>query len=122
MLGNIYNSLPYFVGPKLASLVSGEPYEKLNLTTRRISKEYAQNVIGTYQFGDFYRPNGSVKITLKEGILRSDGAAMIPVEDEEGEIIKFINRRYWSTLEFVPDNEGNIIALKYDDFVSKKKQ
>ena len=121
MLGNIYNSLPFFTGPKLEAIVKNEPYDVQNLSTKDIDKSTAAMLKGSYQFGpDFYRPNGKVSITYKDGKLYSGGAAMIPVIDQDGYIIEFINRSYWSTLKFIKDKNGNATHLMYDDYEGVK--
>ena len=45
---------------------------------------------------------------------------MIPIDEGTGEIRKFINRRFWSTLEFVSDENGKIVKLKFDSFTGPK--
>jgi CubicO group peptidase (beta-lactamase class C family) len=121
MLANIYNSLTFFTGPKLDAIVEGEEYEIQNLTLEKLDKTFASGISGTYQFGpDFYRPNGKVEITFIDGRLYCDGAAMIPISDKEGVITKFVNRSYWSTLEYVSDESGKVIQMKYDDHVGTK--
>ncbi len=81
MLSNIYISLPYFVGPSIAAIAMGENYEQLNLSTDPMATQFANEVIGSYRFEDFYRPGGAVKISFKDGILYSDGNALIPVKE-----------------------------------------
>ena len=123
MLSNIQIFVPYFNVPKIASIVFGEPYEQLNLVSpTSVTNDLAQKLVGTYQFDEnFYTPNGTVAISYEEGMLLSDGASMIPAVDAEGQIIKFINRQYWSRLEFLPDSEGNFSKLKFDGYMGTKK-
>ena len=122
MLGNIYNSVTFFTGPELESLTEGKPYEQKNLSMDKLEESFASKFTGTFGFGpDFYRPNGDVRITYKDGRLLSSGAAMIPIIEEDGSIRRFVNRSYWSTLEFVADENGEIVQLRYDDYVGQKK-
>lgn len=60
-------------------------------------------------------------IRFKDGRLYSGRAAMISIIDAQRKITKFANRSYWSTLEFVADESGEIVQLKYDDYVGQKK-
>ncbi|WP_299531237.1 serine hydrolase [Ulvibacterium sp.] len=123
MLSNIHIHVPYFNVPKIASIVFGEPYEPLNLVSPTYVKhDLAQKLLGTFQFDEnFYNPNGTVTISFEDGMLLSDGAPMIPVLGEDGKIVKFINRQFWSRLEFVPDSTGQFSNLKFDDFMGTKK-
>ncbi|WP_422081177.1 serine hydrolase domain-containing protein [Ulvibacterium sp.] len=123
MLSNIHIHVPYFNVPKIASIVFGEPYEQLNLVSPTYVKyDLAQKMLGTFQFDEnFYNPNGTVTISYTDGMLLSDGAPMIPVLGEDGQIVKFINRQFWSRLEFVPDSTGHFAKLKFDGFTGTKK-
>jgi len=123
MLSNIHIHVPYFNVPKIASIVFGEPYEQLNLVSpTEVDQKLVQKLPGTFQFDEnFYNPNGTVTITYKDGMLLSDNAPLIPVVDDEGRIIKFINRQFWSRLEFVPDGNGDFTTLKFDRFIGTKK-
>ena len=123
MLSNIKIHVPYFTVPNIAAIVFNEPYEKLNLKNPpHLDATFAQQFLGEYQFDEhFYNPNGTVTISYKDGLLWSDGAPMLPVLDDQGNIIKFINRRFWSRLEFKSDHTGNISELKFDDYTGTKK-
>ncbi len=123
MFSNIHIHVPYFNVPKIASIVFGEPYEQLNLVNPRyVNNDLAQKLLGTFQFDEnFYNPNGTVTISFKDGMLLSDGAPMIPVVGDNGQIVKFINRQFWSRLEFVPDGTGHFSKLKFDGFMGTKK-
>jgi len=122
MLSNINIHVPYFTVPSFASIIFNEPYKKLNLITPPdVDKKLVEKFLGSFQFGeDFYRRNGTVKITSKGTRLFSDGAPLIPIDEGTGKIRKFINRRYWSTLEFVNGDDGKVIELKFDSFSGKK--
>ena len=88
------------------------------ITPPDVDEKLSKNFLGTFQFGEnFYRPNGSVTITRQGNRLFSDGGPLIPIDEGTGEIRKFIHRRYWSTLEFVPDENGEIVELKFDSFL-----
>ena len=123
MLSNIKIHVPYFNAPKIAAIVFGEPYEQLNLVSpTRIEQDKVQPMLGTFQFDEnFYNPNGSVTITYENDMLLSDGAPLIPVVNEEGKIIKYVNRQFWSRLEFVPDSLGTYSILKFDEFMGRRK-
>ena len=124
MLSNIQIFVPYFTVPKLASIVLGEPYEKLNLVTPPdIDEKLAKKLQGQFKFGsDFYRPNGTVSITAEGKRLFADGGPLIPVDEGKAEYTKFIHRRFWSTLEFVSDDKGNVVQLNFDRFSGSRMQ
>lgn len=123
MLSNIKIHIPYFNVPKIAAIVFGEQYEQLNLVSpKKVGYDLAQKLTGVYQFDEnFYNPNGTVSISYENGMLLSDGAPLIPAVQEDGQFEKFINRQYWSRLEFVTDSTGNSLKLKFDQFVGVKK-
>ena len=123
MLSNIKIHVPYFNAPKIAAIVFGEPYEQLNLVSPvEVKPDMPQSLLGTFQFDEnFYNPNGKVTITYEKDMLLSDGAPLIPVLDEKGKIIKYVNRQFWSRLEFVPDSLGRFSILKFDEFIGKRK-
>ena len=123
MLSNIKIHIPYFNAPKIAAIVFGEQYEQLNLVSpTEVKREFGQKLTGTFQFDEnFYKPDGKVTISYENSMLFSDGAPLIPVVDNDGKIIKFINRRFWSRLEFVADSVGNFSKLKFDRFIGAKK-
>ncbi|MDH3493755.1 MAG: beta-lactamase family protein [Acidobacteriota bacterium] len=118
MLSNIQIFVPYFTVPTLASIVFGEPYERLNLVTPPdVDEKLAGRLRGSFKFGeDFYRPNGTVSITAEGNRLFADGGPLIPIDDGKGEFTRFIHRRYWSTLEFKKNSTGKIVGLKFDSF------
>ncbi len=115
MLSNIYISLPYFVGPGIASIVLEEDYEQLNLSTAPISEEYGKTISGTYKFKEFYRPGGKVRVSYNNGILYSDGSALIPAMVND-KVDKFLHRHYWSSLRFIENSEGEYDKLHFDDY------
>ncbi|NAS12882.1 serine hydrolase domain-containing protein [Poritiphilus flavus] len=123
MLSNIKIHIPYFNVPKIAAIVFGEQYEQLNLVNpTAVGYDLAQKLKGVYQFDEnFYNPNGTVSISYENDMLLSDGAPLIPAVQEDGKIAKFINRQFWSRLEFVRDSIGNFSKLKFDKFVGVKK-
>jgi CubicO group peptidase (beta-lactamase class C family) len=120
MLSNIGIHVPYFTVPSLASIVFDEPYEKLNLVSPPVVDEaQVKDFLGVYQFGKkFYRPNGTVTIDYRDNMLHGDGVPLIPVLGDNGEIVKFINRRFWSRLEFDKDKGKPI--LKFDSFIGER--
>lgn len=122
MLSSIQIGVPYFTVPKLASIVFKEPYEKLDLITPpNVERKVTEKLVGTFQFGqEFYRPNGTVSITAEGDRLFSDGAPLIPINEGEGSPRKFLNRRFWSTLEFVFDDKGKVIGLRFDRHTGRK--
>ncbi len=121
MLSNRYVSLPYFVGPELAAAALGDSFEVLNLSIDNIPKELAKKYTGHYSMGaNFYRPHGTVKIRYRNGRLYSGAYPLIPVMGENGDVIAFIHRHYWSRLEFGEDSRGGTI-LHFDDHRGTKQ-
>ena len=122
MLSNIKIHVPFFTVRKLAAIVFGEPYAPLDLITPPdIDPGHATKFVGTYQFGeDFYRPNGSVSITSKGSRLFAGGSPLLPIREKKGPVKRFINRRFWSTLEFTIGEDGKASILKFDDYKGKR--
>lgn len=122
MLSNIKIHIPYFNSPKVAAIVFGEEYEQLNLVSpSAVEQEWALKLEGKYQFDEnFYNPNGSVTISYKNGMLLSDDAPLLPAVDDKDSIVKFINRQYWSRLEFATDSTGDYTTLKFDNYLGTK--
>ena len=117
LLGNLYSSAPISLGGDLMRIANGEQVATPELSPDPPSSELLEELMGSYRFGpDFYRPDGVVRVHVKDGHLY-DGrnAWLIPAGDA-----KFIHRTYWSDLKFVRDQSGKVIELKYDQFTGKK--
>ncbi len=121
MLSNRYVSLPFFVGPELASAALGDAYEVLKLSIQDVDPKLANRITGRYKMGsDFYRPNGVVTIKYRNGKMYSGSYPLIPVLGEDGKITAFIHRHYWSRLTFSEDENGQI-KLQFDDYSGQKQ-
>ena len=117
VLSNNYISLPPDLGRQLAALVNKMPYIKANLFAAKIDSLHAQQLIGKYKFDEkFYVPNAELEVTFEKGLLSSTWGALIPVDDGKSHFNKFILRSYWSDVEFVENNNGQVEAIMYDGF------
>ena len=75
-------------------------------------------VAGPYQFGpDFYRANGSVSVSVKDGQLFDGDWWLMPTSHGE---LTFQHRRYWSVLEFHRDASGQVDRVRYDGYVGHR--
>ena len=112
ILNNMYNSLPTPMGKDIAAIIFDEPYVIPQFSTVKSTQETINAIVGTYQFGpDFYRPNSSTTFFEKNGNLYTSGGGLLPLPDE----MKFIYRRYWSTLTFVRGENGEVTHVIQDD-------
>ena len=107
------------IGRDILSMMLGEHVESKPLSPDPPSPSLVAELVGSYQFGpDFYKPNGTVRVHAKAGHL-FDGRSfwLIPAGD-----MKFVNRVYWSDLEFLRDDSGKVYQLQYDSFVGVRKK
>lgn len=119
VLGNIYNGAPNAIGPDLMAMVLGQAYEPSSIRADPPNPRILSDIVGSYQFDpDFYRPNGSVSFHIEDGHLFSGRAWVIPTSDGE---LDFVHRVYWSHLEFLRDDKGQVDRLRYDNFVGQKQ-
>ena len=123
VLGNIYSTVPGTLGRDLLDLALGQPVAVPIMHGQRPDPDLLEELVGTYQFGpDFYRRNGLVSISVVDGHLFSGGLLsgrwwlMATSRDE----MTFQHRRYWSILTFRRDENGDVTALQFDDFVGKR--
>ena len=121
VLSNNYVSLPADVGKWLAALVLNEPFEKLNLTNKTVSADYAKKITGTYKFDkSFYVPDAELKVKYENGNLVSDWGGLIPIDKGDKNFKEFILRTYWSSVTLIADEQGNITQMKYDNHIGFK--
>ncbi|WP_165864848.1 serine hydrolase domain-containing protein [Rufibacter latericius] len=114
-LSNNYISLPANLGMQLAALVLKKPAPKTNLTKRAVAPEQASRLVGKYQFdSNFYVKDLVMEVSYKEGNLSCSWGALIPVADAKKPDTKFIQRTYWSDVEFTENSQGEIEAMLVD--------
>jgi CubicO group peptidase (beta-lactamase class C family) len=120
VLTNLYSSVSNRIGRDLMSLVAGgSDVFPPDITAQGPDPALLEELAGSYQFGpDFYRPNGTVRIAIRDGQLFNRSDWVMPTT---GDPLHFVHRRYWSDLVFVRDAEGTITELRYDDFVGAKR-
>lgn len=121
VLSNNYVSLPADVGKWLAALVLNEPFEKLNLTNKTVSADFAKKLTGTYKFDkNFYAPNAELKVRYENGNMISDWGGLIPIDKGDKNFKEFILRTYWSSVSFIANEQGEITQMKYDHHTGLK--
>ncbi|WP_194775703.1 serine hydrolase domain-containing protein [Pararhodonellum marinum] len=121
VLSNNYISLPASLGGSIAAMTMNEPFEGLNLTDKTLTHNFAEKLIGSYKFdGDFYSPNIELEITFEEGYLISDWGGLVPIDKGNENFLEYILRTYWSSIEFVEGENGEITQMKYDDHIGLK--
>jgi len=115
VLSNNYISLPPEIGKQLAALVLKKPFTKTNFTTTKLSPEKAARFTGKYKFDDkFYVKNFEMEVSFKDGNLSCTWGALIPVDEGKKQFNKFIQRDFWSDVEFTENTKGEIEAMMYD--------
>lgn len=119
ILNNMYNSLPTPMGKDIAAILFDEPYEIPQFSAAKSRREIIDAIVGTYQFGpDFYRPNGSTEIFERDGNLYTPQGGLLSLPNE----MKFIYRKYWSTLTFVRGENGKVSHVIFDTFKGIKEK
>jgi CubicO group peptidase (beta-lactamase class C family) len=115
VLSNNYISLPPEIGKQLAAVVLNKPFTKTNITTTKLYPEQSSRLIGKYKFDDtFYIKNFEMEVSFKDGNLSCTWGALIPIDEGKKQFHKFIQRDFWSDVEFVENNKGEIEAMIYD--------
>jgi CubicO group peptidase (beta-lactamase class C family) len=115
VLSNNYISLPPEIGKQLAAIAFKKPFTKTNISTAKLSAEQAGQLTGKYKFDDkFYVRNFEMEVSFKDGNLSCSWGALVPVDDGKKQFIKFIQRDYWSDVEFIEKSNGEIEAMMYD--------
>ncbi|WP_222983693.1 serine hydrolase domain-containing protein [Flagellimonas meishanensis] len=116
VLSNNYISLPSNIGMSIAAIIFNEPYQSLNLSRDKLEGYLSKSLVGNYQFdADFYVPNHKLEIKEKEGRLFCEWGPFIPVHDGTSKTLKYIIRTFWSTIEFVENEKGNIVTMMFDE-------
>jgi len=122
VLSNNYISLPPEIGKQLAALVLKKPFTKTNITTTKLSEEQAIRLTGKYKFDDkFYVKNLEMDVSFNDGYLSCTWGALIPINDSKNKFTKFIQRDYWSDVEFIENSKGEIEAMMYDGHKGVRK-
>ena len=123
VLSNNYISLPANIGMSIAAMVLNEPYQILSLSKDRLDSSMSENLVGHYQFdGDFYVPNYKLEIKEKDGRLFCEWGPFIPVKTESPKMLNYIIRTYWSTIEFIENEEGTVTAMMFDEHQGLKTE
>ncbi len=116
ILSNNYVSLPAEVGKSIAALTLNEPFERLNLTTKKVPATFGKKLSGTYKFDEnFYRPNYELKITFEKGQILSDWGGLVPIDKGNKNFNEYILRTYWSSINFIEDEKGKFNQMIFDN-------
>ena len=122
VLSNLYNSVTTSIGSDLAAMVFGVPYEVSQLSADRLDDATIEGISGRYQYGsDFYNPDVVVTIEVRDGFVHqlwgTSGfqTALIPQGGD-----KFVDRAFWSDVQFVRDDSGTVIEVHFDGFVAHR--
>lgn len=115
VLSNNYISLPATLGLQLAALALKKPVTQTILTKKAIAPEQASQLVGKYQFGpDFYLKDFTMEVSYQNGNLSCSWGALIPVADATKPGTRFIQRTYWSDVEFTRNSAGEIDTMLVD--------
>jgi CubicO group peptidase (beta-lactamase class C family) len=121
VLSNNYISLPPDIGKQLAAIAFKAPYAKPNITVTKLTPEQGKSLAGKYRFDDkFYFKNFEMDVSYKDGNLSCTWGALIPTLENGVLSNKFIQRDYWSEVEFTKNSKGEIEAMMYDGFKGVK--
>lgn len=122
VLTNLYNSITTSVGTDLAAILFDAPYKVPHLSVEPLADDVAGGIDGRYQYGsDFYNANVIVTLEIRSGHVHQlwgDGefeSALIPQGNDQ-----FIDRAFWSEVEFVRDEHGKVIEVHFDGFVAPR--
>lgn len=117
VLSNNYISLPPELGKQLATLIFKKPLTNTIPSDVKLTLKQAQRLTGKYKFDEkFYMPNFEMEVSFKDGNLSTTWGALIPIEPGKLNFNKFILRDYWSEVEFIENNKGEVEAMTYDGF------
>ena len=118
VLGNLYNSVTTTIGRDLLAMALGESYDPAPFHSRPPDPTLLAELAGSYKMGpDFYAPNRTVRVQVRDGHLFNGVDWVMPTTTGE---LTFKHRRYWSDLVFVRDADGKVTELRYDSFVGKR--
>ena len=100
----------------VASIFFGEPVSTRHLKNEPLSADNAKQYMGKYQMGDdFFRPGFKLEITYKEGHLSCSFGDLIHDTKDE-----FIQRNFWSVIQFERDSAGKATGLRFDNLKGVK--
>ena len=100
----------------VASIFFGEPVAARQFKDDPLSANVAKPFIGKYQMGDdFFRPGFKLEITYKEGRLSCSFGDLIHDTKDE-----FIQRNFWSVIQFERDSGGKVTGLRFDNLKGVK--
>lgn len=114
---NIYSSATGDIGNDIAAIVLGLPHAPVALSTRTLPPEMRALNGASFTFpSDFYQPNATVALSLKDGEMflvwpSGDRSPMIPLDGDHA-----IDRAYWEPIAIVRDSAGRATAMTYDRF------
>ena len=122
VLSNLYNSITTSVGTDLAAMVFGEAYEAPTLSADPLPEDVAAGIPGRYQYGpDFYNPDVIVTLELRDGHVHQVWgggpfeSALIPQGNDQ-----FIDRAFWSDVQFLRDDDGRVVEVQFDGFPARR--
>ncbi|MBX2971255.1 MAG: hypothetical protein KF803_17945 [Cyclobacteriaceae bacterium] len=56
-----------------------------------------------------------MEVSFKDGNLSCTWGALIPVDEGKSQFNKFVQRDYWSDIEFTLNSKGEVEAMMYDE-------
>ena len=116
VLSNLYIPSTTEIGTGVASILFGEPVAARQFKDDPLSANVARPFVGKYQMGDdFFRPGFKLEITYKEGRLSCSFGDLIHDTQDE-----FIQRNFWSVIQFERDSGGKVTGLRFDNLKGVK--
>ncbi|KAA3440194.1 serine hydrolase domain-containing protein [Rufibacter hautae] len=115
VLSNNYISLPATLGLQLAAVALKKTIAKTSLTKKAVTPEQAAQLVGKYKFdANFYLKDFTMEVSYQNGNLSCSWGALIPVANATKPGTKFIQRTYWSDVEFTSNSTGQIDTMRVD--------
>jgi CubicO group peptidase (beta-lactamase class C family) len=117
VLSNINITIPSVLGTQSALIVFNQPYTPTNFERRIPDASFLQKATGTYRFPNkFYRPDFEMHVSLKNGMLLTDWGVLSPFSTNKQQSNKFTLRNYWSDVEFLLNEKGEIDTMMLDGY------
>ena len=115
-LSNMQVFIPKQMAIDLAGILFNQPVETPALN-RKLTAEESTSLTGKYKFGsDFYKPNFTLEVSMKEGKLVTNYGELIP----NSKSLQFFQRSYWLKTAFSKDAAGKINGVTIDNYRGEK--
>ncbi|MBT8100098.1 MAG: hypothetical protein KJO82_10125, partial [Gammaproteobacteria bacterium] len=122
VLSNVYNSTTTTVGSDVAAMYFGISTAAPTLSLEPLPERQLSGTSGSFRFGaDFYNPNAEVMVDIRDGhayLVWNGGpfeSALVATGPD-----RFVDRMFWSDVEFIRDDDGTVVELLFDQFSGQR--